>query len=86
MFYTVQALVQYPDGISATTAMTALEGHAIYDGGYNKVREPFFLKCQSCPEVFDVLVGFVVQAQILSCVPIFPTLWGSVVTRLVLLH
>ena len=58
MFHTVQALVQYPDGISATTAMTALEGHAIYDGGYNKVREPFFLEWKSCLEVLDVLVWF----------------------------
>jgi len=33
----VQALVQYPEGVSATNAMNALEGHAIYDGGYNKV-------------------------------------------------
>lgn len=31
-----QALIQYPDGMSATNAMNALEGHAIYDGGYNK--------------------------------------------------
>ena len=33
----MQALVQYPDGMSATNAMQALEGHAIYDGGYNRV-------------------------------------------------
>lgn len=33
----LQALIQYPDGTSATNAMNALEGHAIYDGGYNKV-------------------------------------------------
>ncbi|KAK3233288.1 hypothetical protein CYMTET_56405 [Cymbomonas tetramitiformis] len=30
----VQALVQYPDMHSAATAKQALEGHAIYDGGY----------------------------------------------------
>jgi len=28
-----QALVQYPEGVSATNAMNALVGHAIYDGG-----------------------------------------------------
>lgn len=33
----LQALIQYPDGMSATNAMQALEGHAIYDGGYNRV-------------------------------------------------
>ncbi len=34
----VQALIQYPDPGSATNAKVALEGHAIYDGGYNRVR------------------------------------------------
>ena len=33
-----QALVQYPDPGSAANAKAALEGHAIYDGGYNRVR------------------------------------------------
>jgi polypyrimidine tract-binding protein 2 len=32
-----QALVQYPDQASAANAKMALEGHAIYDGGYNRV-------------------------------------------------
>ena len=32
-----QALVQFPDPVSASNAKQALEGHAIYDGGYNKV-------------------------------------------------
>jgi len=30
--------VQYPDPGSAANAKAALEGHAIYDGGYNRVR------------------------------------------------
>lgn len=34
---TMQALIQYPDPVSANNAKTALEGHAIYDGGYNRV-------------------------------------------------
>ena len=34
----MQALIQYPDPGSATNAKAALEGHAIYDGGYNRVR------------------------------------------------
>ena len=34
----VQALVQFPDPVSASNAKQALEGHAIYDGGYNRVR------------------------------------------------
>lgn len=29
--------MQYPDVYSAMTAKQALEGHAIYEGGYNKV-------------------------------------------------
>ena len=33
----LQALIQYPDPVSANNAKTALEGHAIYDGGYNRV-------------------------------------------------
>lgn len=33
----MQALIQYPDPGSATNAKSALEGHAIYDGGYNRV-------------------------------------------------
>ena len=36
----LQALVQFPDEPTATTAKNALEGHAIYDGGYNKVGLP----------------------------------------------
>ena len=32
-----QALIQYADGVGAGNAKAALEGHAIYDGGYNKV-------------------------------------------------
>jgi hypothetical protein len=35
-----QALVQYPDPTSASNAKQALEGHAIYDGGYNRVSPP----------------------------------------------
>ena len=33
----LQALVQYSDAASAANAKAALEGHAIYDGGYNRV-------------------------------------------------
>ncbi|BDA43810.1 probable polypyrimidine tract-binding protein 2 [Coccomyxa sp. Obi] len=33
-----QALIQYPDPASATNAKVALEGHAIYDGGYNRLK------------------------------------------------
>ena len=33
-----KALVQFPDPVSASNAKQALEGHAIYDGGYNRVR------------------------------------------------
>ena len=33
-----QALVQFPEPVSASNAKQALEGHAIYDGGYNRVR------------------------------------------------
>lgn len=36
----MQALIQYPDPVSANNAKTALEGHAIYDGGYNRVSAP----------------------------------------------
>lgn len=32
-----QALVQYPDGASAANAKQALQGHAIYAGGFNRV-------------------------------------------------
>ena len=35
-----QALVQYPDAPSAANARGALDGHAIYDGGYNRVSMP----------------------------------------------
>ena len=35
----MQALVQFPDPVSASNAKQALEGHAIYDGGYNRVRD-----------------------------------------------
>lgn len=38
-----QALVQYPDPGSAANAKAALEGHAIYDGGYNRVRNASLL-------------------------------------------
>ena len=41
-----QALIQYADAVSAANAKTALEGHAIYDGGYNRVR------------IFHVLLAF----------------------------
>ncbi len=37
LYWRAQALVQYPDPQSASNAKTALEGHAIYDGGYNRV-------------------------------------------------
>ncbi|KAK9861720.1 hypothetical protein WJX84_002519 [Apatococcus fuscideae] len=33
-----QALIQYADPVSAANAKTALEGHAIYDGGYNRLK------------------------------------------------
>ncbi|KAK9864277.1 hypothetical protein WJX84_009138 [Apatococcus fuscideae] len=33
-----QALIQYADAVSAANAKTALEGHAIYDGGYNRLK------------------------------------------------
>ncbi|KAF8408121.1 hypothetical protein HHK36_007264 [Tetracentron sinense] len=33
----MQALIQYPDVITATVAKEALEGHCIYDGGYCKL-------------------------------------------------
>ena len=33
----LQALIQYPDPNSAGSAKQALEGHAIYEGGCNKV-------------------------------------------------
>lgn len=33
-----QALVQYSNAVEAASAKAALEGHAIYDGGYNRVR------------------------------------------------
>lgn len=35
--HVLQALIQYPDPVSANNAKNALEGHAIYDGGYNRV-------------------------------------------------
>lgn len=39
-FALLQALIQYPDPVAANNAKTALEGHAIYDGGYNRVCVP----------------------------------------------
>ena len=33
-----QALVQYSNAAEAASAKASLEGHAIYDGGYNRVR------------------------------------------------
>ena len=33
----MQALVQYSNAAEAGSAKAALEGHAIYDGGYNRV-------------------------------------------------
>lgn len=36
----LQALIQYPDPNSAGSAKQALEGHAIYEGGCNKVSLP----------------------------------------------
>lgn len=39
-FALFQALIQYPDPVAANNAKTALEGHAIYDGGYNRVCDP----------------------------------------------
>lgn len=33
------ALVQYPDVRTADVARAALQGHAMYDGGHNKVSE-----------------------------------------------
>lgn len=38
---TWQALIQYPDPVAANNAKTALEGHAIYDGGYNRLKISF---------------------------------------------
>jgi hypothetical protein len=32
-----QALVQYSNAAEAASAKASLEGHAIYDGGYNRV-------------------------------------------------
>ena len=37
LFEALQALIQYPDPTSAGSAKQALEGHAIYEGGCNKV-------------------------------------------------
>ena len=37
LFDALQALIQYPDPTSAGSAKQALEGHAIYEGGCNKV-------------------------------------------------
>ena len=42
--------MQYPDPGSAANAKAALEGHAIYDGGYNRVRNASFLALRSCTE------------------------------------
>jgi hypothetical protein len=36
-FCWLQALIQYADVMSASTAKAALEGHAIFEGGFNKV-------------------------------------------------
>ncbi|KAK9828852.1 hypothetical protein WJX72_002413 [[Myrmecia] bisecta] len=33
-----QALIQFPDPVSANNAKTALDGHAIYDGGFNRLK------------------------------------------------
>lgn len=33
----MQALIQFPDDLSAYNAKNALDGHAIYDGGFNRV-------------------------------------------------
>ena len=38
LFNALQALIQYPDPTSAGSAKQALEGHAIYEGGCNKVQ------------------------------------------------
>ena len=38
LFWYLQALVQFPDDVSASNAKAALDGHAVYDGGYNKVK------------------------------------------------
>ena len=32
-----QALVQFPDEMIAEAAKQVLEGHAVYDGGFNRV-------------------------------------------------
>ena len=45
-----QALIQYADAVSAANAKTALEGHAIYDGGYNRVRPPSCGKHAALPQ------------------------------------
>lgn len=37
-----QALVQYGDKFTAATAKAALEGHSIYEGGYNRMKEVAF--------------------------------------------
>jgi hypothetical protein len=40
--FCLQALIQYSDPMSAANAKQALEGHAIYDGGYNRVSIPLY--------------------------------------------
>ena len=41
----LQALVQYSNPTEAANAKAALEGHAIYDGGYNRVRRSVLSTC-----------------------------------------
>ncbi len=49
----MQALIQYPDPVAANNAKTALEGHAIYDGGYNRVSLLLLYNRQShCQQTF----------------------------------
>ncbi|KAA6421471.1 MAG: polypyrimidine tract-binding protein 1-like [Trebouxia sp. A1-2] len=50
---TWQALIQYPDPVAANNARTALEGHAIYDGGYNRGRQPAALQSPANEPPFD---------------------------------
>ena len=32
-----QVLIQFPDDMSASNAKNSLDGHSIYDGGFNRV-------------------------------------------------
>ena len=45
----LQALVQFPEAGSAHNAKTALEGHAIYDGGFNRVPSTYLVMTYSAP-------------------------------------